>query len=56
MPASNGGNAGSSGKSTTAREVAKRIMERTCKGRPYSQEIDGMRGVNYYTTFTCLPG
>ena len=39
-----------------AREVAKRIMERTCKGRPYSQEIDGMRGVNYYTTFTCLPG
>ena len=36
-----------------AREVAKRIMERTCKGRPYNQPIDGMRGINYYTTFTC---
>ena len=30
-----------------AREVAKRIMERTCKGRPYNQAIDGMRGMNY---------
>ena len=36
-----------------AREVAKRIMDRTCKGRPYSQSIDGMRGINYYTVFTC---
>ena len=36
-----------------AREVAKRIMDRTCKGRPYNQAIDGMRGINYYTTFTC---
>ena len=33
--------------------VAKRIMTRTCKGRPYNQAIDGMRGINYYTTFTC---
>jgi hypothetical protein len=37
-----------------AREVAKRIMERTCKGRPYSQEIDGMQGINYRTVFRCL--
>ncbi len=36
-----------------ARAVAKRIMDRTCKGRPYNQPIDGMRGINYYTTFTC---
>jgi hypothetical protein len=36
-----------------AREVARRIMERTCKGRPYTQPIDGMRGINYYTVFTC---
>jgi hypothetical protein len=36
-----------------AREVAKRVMDRTCKGRPYNQPIDGMRGINYYTTFTC---
>ena len=36
-----------------AREVAKRIMDRTCKGRPYNQAIDGMRGINYYTVFTC---
>jgi hypothetical protein len=36
-----------------AREVAKRIMDRTCKSRPYDQPIDGMRGINYYTTFTC---
>ena len=36
-----------------AREVAKRIMNRTCKGRPYNQSIDGMRGINYYTVFTC---
>ena len=38
-----------------AREVAKRVMERTCKGKPYNQPIDGMRGINYYTTFTCQP-
>jgi hypothetical protein len=36
-----------------AREVARRIMDRTCKGRPYNQSVDGMRGVNYYTVFTC---
>ena len=36
-----------------AREVAKRIMDRTCKGRPYNQAIDGTRGINYYTVFTC---
>ena len=36
-----------------AREVAKRIMDRTCKGRPYSQAINGRRGINYYTVFTC---
>jgi hypothetical protein len=36
-----------------ARAVAKRIMERTCKGRPYNQSIDGMRGINYYTVFSC---
>ena len=39
--------------SDRAREVAKRIMDRTCKGRPYNQSIDGMRGINYYTVFTC---
>ena len=36
-----------------AREVARRIIERTCRGRPYNQPIDGMRGINYYTTFVC---
>jgi hypothetical protein len=36
-----------------AREVARRIMGRTCKGRPYSQSVDGMRGVTYTTVFTC---
>jgi len=36
-----------------ARVVAQRIIERTCKGRPFDQPIDGMRGINYYTTFTC---
>jgi hypothetical protein len=36
-----------------AREVARRIMDRTCKGRPYNQAIDGMRGINYFTVFTC---
>jgi hypothetical protein len=39
--------------SIRAREVAKRIMDRTCKGRPYNQAIDGRRGINYYTVFTC---
>ena len=37
-----------------ARNVAKIVMERTCKGRPYSQAIDGMEGVNYKTVFSCL--
>jgi hypothetical protein len=36
-----------------AREVARRIMNRTCRGRPYNQSVDGMRGINYYTVFTC---
>lgn len=36
-----------------AREVAKRIIDRTCKGKPYSQAVDGMSGINYYTVFTC---
>lgn len=36
-----------------AREVAKRIMDRTCKGRPYNQAVEGMRGINYTTVFTC---
>ena len=40
-------------KAIARREVAKRIMDRTCKGRPYNQAIDGMRGINYYTVFTC---
>lgn len=39
--------------SARAREVARRIMDRTCKGRPYNQAIDGIRGINYYTVFTC---
>jgi hypothetical protein len=38
-----------------ARNVAKIIMERTCKGRPYSQAIEGMDGVNYKTVFICQP-
>ncbi|TMJ26548.1 MAG: hypothetical protein E6G95_13415 [Alphaproteobacteria bacterium] len=37
-----------------AREVARRIMERTCKGRPYSQAVEGMEGVNYKSVFSCL--
>jgi hypothetical protein len=39
--------------SDRATNVARRIMDRTCKGRPYTQSVDGMRGVNYYTVFTC---
>lgn len=37
-----------------ARNVAKIIMERTCKGPRYSQAVDGMEGVNYKTVFSCL--
>ena len=37
-----------------ARNVAKIIMERTCKGARYSQAVDGMDGVNYKTVFSCL--
>jgi hypothetical protein len=37
-----------------ARRVANIIMERTCKGRPFSQAIEGMEGVNYKTVFSCL--
>jgi hypothetical protein len=40
--------------SDRARNVARIIMERTCKGRPYSQAVDGMEGVNYKTVFSCL--
>ena len=37
-----------------ARNVAKIIMQRTCKGQRYSQAVDGMDGVNYKTVFSCL--
>jgi hypothetical protein len=38
-----------------AQNVAKPFMERTCKGRPYSQVIDKLQDdVNYYVVFTCL--
>lgn len=38
-----------------AQDVAKPFMERTCKGRPYSQVIDKLQDdVNYYVVFTCL--
>ena len=36
-----------------ARNVARKVMDRTCKGRPYSQEIETMQGVNYRTVFRC---
>lgn len=39
--------------SDRARDVAEIIMKRTCKGRPYSQAIEGMDGINYKTVFTC---
>lgn len=38
-----------------ARRVAKIIMERTCKGHPFSQAIEGMEGLNYKTVFSCQP-
>jgi hypothetical protein len=38
-----------------ARVVARRIMERTCKGQPYNQAIETMQGINYRTVFTCQP-
>jgi hypothetical protein len=37
-----------------ARRVANIIMERTCKGRRFSQAVEGMEGVNYKTVFSCL--
>ncbi|MBS0527431.1 MAG: hypothetical protein JSS04_27640 [Proteobacteria bacterium] len=40
--------------SIRARRVANIIMERTCKGRPFSQAVEGMEGVNYRTVFSCL--
>jgi len=40
--------------SDRARNVARIIMERTCKGRPFSQAVEGMEGVNYKTVFSCL--
>ena len=37
-----------------AQNVAKPVMERTCKGRPYQQIIDKLQDdVNYYTVFRC---
>ncbi|HTR87626.1 MAG TPA: hypothetical protein VMI56_24300 [Reyranella sp.] len=38
-----------------AENVAKQIMERTCKGARYSQAVEGMDGINYKTVFSCLP-
>jgi len=38
-----------------SRNVAKIIMERTCKGRPFGQAIEGTEGINYKTVFYCLP-
>jgi hypothetical protein len=40
--------------SDRARNVAKIIMDRTCKGGRYSQAVEGMDGVNYKTVFSCL--
>jgi hypothetical protein len=39
--------------SDRARNVARIIMERTCKGRPYNQAVEGMDGINYKTVFIC---
>jgi len=39
--------------SDRARNVARIIMERTCKGRRYSQAVEGMDGINYKTVFIC---
>jgi len=39
--------------SDRARNVAKIIMARTCKGQRYSQAVEGMDGVNYKTVFLC---
>ncbi len=39
--------------SDRARNVAKIIMERTCKGQRYSQAVEGMDGINYKTVFIC---
>ena len=37
-----------------AREVAKRVMERTCKGRPYEEILSGLQGdINYRVLFRC---
>ena len=33
--------------------VARRVMDRTCKGRPYDQAIETLSGVNYRTVFRC---
>jgi hypothetical protein len=34
--------------------VAKPVMERTCKGRPYQQIVDKLEDdVHYYTVFRC---
>ena len=40
--------------SQRAQEVAKRFMERTCKGGPYEEILAGLQGgVNYRTLFRC---
>ena len=37
-----------------AQAVARPVMERTCKGRPYQPIIDKLQDdVNYYTVFKC---
>ena len=41
--------------SSRAREVAERYMKRTCKGRPYQEEVAGVeRDLNFRTVFRCL--
>src|SRR5262249_40041271 len=36
-----------------AAEVAKRMIPRTCKDRPYEEIISTLSGVNYRTVFRC---
>jgi hypothetical protein len=36
-----------------AEEVARRMIPRTCKGRPYEELIATLSGVNYRTVFRC---
>jgi hypothetical protein len=39
-----------------AEEVAKRMIDRTCKGRPSEEIIATLSGVNYRTVFRCRTG